>query len=492
MTLTQPTSSKRKTSALQAVGEAPDQEQRDQSKIESQPCDSLNSLNHKRLRLDETSMSSQNVTIDKFPSEVTEGHVTFFKAISPSPPPEAFVDKSPSHHSGETPNHEPVVKASEIIALPLTATENSPEPTPRKIPDRECDPSESRNPSTSEFSLDKPDWVPSILRESSTETPRKMVQMTLSTSGASWNTKDRTSHPTKASSSHKKKPASSSERMRNNIQRFTLGGHVKPVLPQSDKENEDDELMSEDDQLSQSNIEDELNNSTQEQRSTGDHSSPQHLEPIEISDELPGEEEPLHSHSLSPPTNLTVDPPSSNLHMARPVQKPVVVLVKPPSIYSHTRRVVREKEIIPSRDPAVVNVSVQLDDIAKVWEACRQHQSTTGTKPKTCSDSELEGAGLNQTETEAETTLSRNVQKADFEHMEIIGQFNLGFIIVRRIDEKNSTDDLFIVDQHASDEKFNFEKLQRETKLTGQRLLMYDPSTLCRGKSDSDANRLVN
>ncbi|KAA1082571.1 hypothetical protein PGT21_007215 [Puccinia graminis f. sp. tritici] len=467
MTLTQPTSSKRKTSAVQAVA---DQDQHDQSEIESQPCDSLDSLYHKRPRLDETAMSSQNVTIDNFPSEVIEGKDTLCKAISPSPPHETFLDKSPSHHSSETSNHESIVKAPEIIAIPLTATENSPEPTPRKSPDREADSIESHNPSTSESSLDKPDWVPSILRDPTAETPRKMVQMTLSTSGASWNTKDRTTHPTKLSSSHKRKSVSSSERMRSNIQRFTLGGPVKPVQPPSDKGGEDDELMSEDDQLSQSNIQDELDNLTQEQRNTEDRSSPQPLEPIKISDELPEEEEPMHLPSS--PTNLAVDPPSSNLHLARPGQKPVVVLVKPQSTYSHTRRVVWEKEIIPSRDPAVVNLSVQLKDIAKVWQACKHHQSTIGTKAKTCSDSELEGAGLNQTETEAETTLSRNVQKADFEHMEIIGQFNLGFIIVRRIDEKRSTDDLFIVDQHASDEKFNFEKLQRETKLTGQRLLI--------------------
>ncbi|EDW34965.1 GL20045 [Drosophila persimilis] len=48
--------------------------------------------------------------------------------------------------------------------------------------------------------------------------------------------------------------------------------------------------------------------------------------------------------------------------------------------------------------------------------------------------------------------------------MDIIGQFNLGFIIVKL------QDDLFIVDQHASDEKYNFETLQRSTQLEYQRL----------------------
>lgn len=49
--------------------------------------------------------------------------------------------------------------------------------------------------------------------------------------------------------------------------------------------------------------------------------------------------------------------------------------------------------------------------------------------------------------------------------MEIVGQFNLGFIVARL------EDDLFIVDQHASDEKFRFEKLQRETKIRTQKLI---------------------
>lgn len=49
--------------------------------------------------------------------------------------------------------------------------------------------------------------------------------------------------------------------------------------------------------------------------------------------------------------------------------------------------------------------------------------------------------------------------------MEIVGQFNRGFIVAR-LDQ-----DLFIVDQHASDEKYRFEKLQSETKLKTQKLI---------------------
>ncbi|EDW62209.1 mismatch repair endonuclease PMS2 isoform X1 [Drosophila virilis] len=70
----------------------------------------------------------------------------------------------------------------------------------------------------------------------------------------------------------------------------------------------------------------------------------------------------------------------------------------------------------------------------------------------------------------AEAELQKEITKADFERMQIIGQFNLGFIIVKL------DDDLFIVDQHAADEKYNFETLQRNTQLEHQRLTV--PQTL--------------
>lgn len=60
--------------------------------------------------------------------------------------------------------------------------------------------------------------------------------------------------------------------------------------------------------------------------------------------------------------------------------------------------------------------------------------------------------------------------------MEVVGQFNLGFIIVtRKVDNKY---DLFIVDQHASDEKYNFETLQAVTVFKSQKLIIPQPVEL--------------
>jgi len=87
-------------------------------------------------------------------------------------------------------------------------------------------------------------------------------------------------------------------------------------------------------------------------------------------------------------------------------------------------------------------------------------------------------AGLeNKNEEEAAAALSRVIDKEDFKTMVPIGQFNKGFIIARRRRSSGGSsqtgvmDDLFIVDQHASDEKYNFETLQQTTRVESQRLI---------------------
>ena len=66
----------------------------------------------------------------------------------------------------------------------------------------------------------------------------------------------------------------------------------------------------------------------------------------------------------------------------------------------------------------------------------------------------------------AEKELTKNISKDRFKGMEVLGQFNLGFIIAKL------DNDLFIIDQHASDEKFNFEYQQRNTTIKSQRLIV--------------------
>lgn len=82
-----------------------------------------------------------------------------------------------------------------------------------------------------------------------------------------------------------------------------------------------------------------------------------------------------------------------------------------------------------------------------------------------------------------EAQLSLTVSKGDFANMDIVGQFNLGFILAVRASSegdngmsRSKRNELFIIDQHASDEKYNFERLQAETVVGNQRLVQ--PVTL--------------
>jgi hypothetical protein len=99
----------------------------------------------------------------------------------------------------------------------------------------------------------------------------------------------------------------------------------------------------------------------------------------------------------------------------------------------------------------------------------------------------------------AAAALARVLCKADFEAMEVLGQFNRGFIVARR--RGASADDLFIIDQHAADEKYNFETLQHTTRLASQKLVAYvrchsqifvRQLMICPGQSGSSFPRRTN
>ena len=89
-----------------------------------------------------------------------------------------------------------------------------------------------------------------------------------------------------------------------------------------------------------------------------------------------------------------------------------------------------------------------------------------------------------------ESTLSRVLHKAQFLDMAcsrgVLGQFNKGFIISRlrspATDTSAGMDDLYILDQHASDEKATFERLLATTVMHEQRLLVPRPLELSAGE----------
>lgn len=115
-------------------------------------------------------------------------------------------------------------------------------------------------------------------------------------------------------------------------------------------------------------------------------------------------------------------------------------------------------------------VTTSIDKIAELMAAERNFdEQTTKHKLDRLKFKATIEPGKNQL---AEKELQTEISKQSFSHMEIIGQFNLGFIVVKL------DDDLFIVDQHATDEKFNYETLQKEKILINQKLFMPQPLEL--------------
>lgn len=111
----------------------------------------------------------------------------------------------------------------------------------------------------------------------------------------------------------------------------------------------------------------------------------------------------------------------------------------------------------------VINSSI--DGIEKQIHSLPQKRSPSTTVQPLADDS------TPNSEISPEERLSLTVSKEDFAHMHIVGQFNLGFILALRPSSISSPAELFIIDQHASDEKYNFERLQSSTVVQNQRLV---------------------
>jgi DNA mismatch repair protein PMS2 len=140
-----------------------------------------------------------------------------------------------------------------------------------------------------------------------------------------------------------------------------------------------------------------------------------------------------------------------------------------------------------------------LERITKAWSTYLERRSTAQTLQPAPRSSELESADLGADDENATAALARVLSKADFGSMDVVGQFNRGFIVARlcKAGEEGATDDLFIIDQHAADEKYNFETLQATTRLESQRLfscvvtfaLIYSDSKKGMGDTDMQSAR---
>ena len=125
----------------------------------------------------------------------------------------------------------------------------------------------------------------------------------------------------------------------------------------------------------------------------------------------------------------------------------------------------RHSAVETSKAPVALSAETLWDNFAGTRDVILQSQRAYLATKK---NSALLQSSLSKEETkngdEKESTLS--LCKEDIRHMSIIGQFNLGFILAR--DHNNN---LWILDQHACDEKYNFERLCKETVIHEQKLI---------------------
>ena len=131
-------------------------------------------------------------------------------------------------------------------------------------------------------------------------------------------------------------------------------------------------------------------------------------------------------------------------------------------------------QLVCSTDTSIERITTQLQTLQQALNDSLRHNKSKDIGTDTDAES-------------AEERLSLTVTKGDFAKMRIVGQFNLGFILATRSEPSSpnpkdpsipssSGDELFIIDQHASDEKYNFECLQASTIVQNQRLVR--PRTL--------------
>lgn len=192
-------------------------------------------------------------------------------------------------------------------------------------------------------------------------------------------------------------------------------------------------------------------------------------------DELAGDEadEPMEIFATSPNTRLRTPSPSRRASSASIDSSNTEVIDLTDALDSPVKR--KASTLLSSStvvDPdAITTTSLDLDAIQSLWRL-----STGDDEDEPEPDPDDASHGVDADADAAEEKLSRIIHKTDFSRMRILGQFNLGFIIARLHgddEDAGHEDDLFIIDQHASDEKYNFETLQETTRMETQRLLRF-------------------
>jgi DNA mismatch repair ATPase MutL len=286
----------------------------------------------------------------------------------------------------------------------------------------------------------------------------KSMQTTLDTSGASWSLNR--ARTTSTGTSAKKDLKKTSSRGGNNLSQMAL--RLRKFAAGAEKRPEDEEADMVLDGADLDEQEEAMEEATTETEKFVEH---EHEHDVET--EREGEagsveadiidlEEPSSSTSLSRPDHSATD--SS---FATAIEEPVTA-VEYATLEIDSHRTFRDK-VVDLAGGREVTMSFDLDAIKSRWHRppANTAELDRATSVPLSRHDELEGAAVTGDAHVAEETLTRMVSQDDFAEMEVLGQFNLGFIVARRrgcgVAKGKATgdvihDDLFIIDQHASDE----------------------------------------
>lgn len=168
-------------------------------------------------------------------------------------------------------------------------------------------------------------------------------------------------------------------------------------------------------------------------------------------------------HSSQEVDDLCCDSPA--VGQAAPEEREAVHVDEPTGGY--------RDEITSTLPASEATLRFDMEQVRRRWASLSlSPQPKTDVATKLKKGQATSAAGVqNRDLASAEAALSRSIDKADFARMRILGQFNRGFIIAALPSSTEGEEDLYIIDQHASDEKYNFETLQRTHRIQAQALL---------------------
>jgi DNA mismatch repair protein PMS2 len=389
-----------------------------------------------------------------------------------------------------------------------------------------CSPSPAPTPASSISSqrLDGPGRTPARVEQILSENTsggtgsRRAVQMVLDTTSASWNLKPgqegpprKRPHPADISGSSSGKSARAN--MRSQLAGFARGGSriVQEEEDEGDSDNPEDEEVSEGIEQMVVDEDEERPRSSSPKKMDDDadvteleigdegKSSTDVVEETMVIDSLESEDDDT-SKQPNDTSRSAAAATAGSPNSAQPsddfTSNTDVLLSSSSEVGATSESVVPATPLSPSKVSGIRaevvrtakgdsgSLAFDLQRTTKAWHAYLEHKSSQPQHPPPATrSSDLESADLGADDEKATATLARVLSKVDFGLMEVVGQFNRGFIVARLSkiggEGSSATDDLFIVDQHAADEKYNFETLQATTRLESQRLFTWVARWLC-------------